>query len=300
MSTSPRDPIPPGGAGVIHDLGYRPYEGPRLGTGAIATALFLTGLRHVFGLGRSGKSKVLPWVLLALNLLPALIMVGILVMVPIGRLPVSYAGYANTTQILVAIFVAAQAPVLFSHDQRHGSIVLYLARPLGAAAYALVRWASLWVAVLLYLVTPILLLYAGAVLSELPVGEQTADALRAVLLVAILAAVLAGVAGVIASWSTRRGFAVVATIMVLLVGDGVVAIIQGIASEQSVSRVGELAGLLSPYSLYRGSLELFGFSGGSPTPPTGLLELGYVGVELLIVAASLALLVARFRKVGAR
>ena len=55
---------PAGGAGVIHDLGYRPYSGPRLGEGPVAWAFFLTGLRNAYGLGRSGRSKVLPMMLL--------------------------------------------------------------------------------------------------------------------------------------------------------------------------------------------------------------------------------------------
>ena len=57
-------------AGVIHDLGYRPYDGPRVGEGRIALALFAGGFRNAFGLGRSGKSKVMPFLLLAINLLP--------------------------------------------------------------------------------------------------------------------------------------------------------------------------------------------------------------------------------------
>ena len=40
--------------GVIHDLGYRPYAGPRLGEGPVAWAFFVTGLRNSYGLGRSG------------------------------------------------------------------------------------------------------------------------------------------------------------------------------------------------------------------------------------------------------
>ncbi len=54
----------PAGSSVIHDLGYRPYTGPRLGPGAIARALTVTGFRNAFGLGRSGKSKVLPFAML--------------------------------------------------------------------------------------------------------------------------------------------------------------------------------------------------------------------------------------------
>ena len=75
-SEARRHPAP---AGVIHDIGYRPYAGPRLGERAVAWAFFVTGLRNCFGLGRSGRSKILPMGLLALMLLPALILVGVLV-----------------------------------------------------------------------------------------------------------------------------------------------------------------------------------------------------------------------------
>ena len=118
---------------VIHDLGYRPYAGPRLGEGAIARSLILTGFRNAFGLGRSGKSKALPFILLALNLFPAVILVGVMVLIGLDELPIGYAAYASTTQVLLGIFVASQAPVLFSRDLRHGSIALYLARPLRAS-----------------------------------------------------------------------------------------------------------------------------------------------------------------------
>ena len=108
--------------GVIHDLGYRPYDGARTGTGAIATALFVSGFRNAFGLGRSGKSKVLPFLLLAFNLLPAVVMVGAMTLFGLDQLPLAYPRYASAFQILLSIFVAAQAPVLFSRDLRHGTI----------------------------------------------------------------------------------------------------------------------------------------------------------------------------------
>ena len=81
--------------GAIYDLGYRPYDGPRAGGGAIAFALFISGLRNAFGLGRSGKSKVLPFLLLGLNLLPAVIIVGVMVLVGLDELPIDYARYAS-------------------------------------------------------------------------------------------------------------------------------------------------------------------------------------------------------------
>src|SRR5215472_19362553 len=57
--------------GVIHDLGYRRYEGPRLGRAAIIRALIWHGFRTAFGLGRGAKAKVVPAVALLALCLPA-------------------------------------------------------------------------------------------------------------------------------------------------------------------------------------------------------------------------------------
>ena len=295
--TDPSAMTPAGGT-VIHDLGYRPYTGTRVGPGAIARALTLTGFRNAFGLGRSGKSKVLPFILLALNLLPAVIVGGVLAFAGLDELPIGYAEYASTTQVLLGIFVASQAPVLFSRDLRHGTISLYLARPLRSSTYALSRWAALLGATLVFLVLPIVILYAVALLGELEVGEQTRQAGIALGMAVLLALSLAGIAGLIASWSTRRGFAVAATIALLVIANGIVTAVQGISSEEGNPRVGEVAGLFSPYSLYRG---LMGAWTGAdvPTPPSSTgMELAYVGVFVGLSVACVAALLWRYRRVA--
>ncbi len=300
MSAAP--PEPPRRTGVIHDIGYRPYDGPRLGEGVIARSLFLTGLRHAFGLGRSGRSKVLPFLLLGLNLVPALILVTVMVVVGMDELPVEYAGYAVETQLLISVFAAAQAPILFSRDLRHGSIVLYLARPLRAETFAVVRWASLTAALLGFLVVPILVLYVGALLNEADLTDQTTDLLGALAVSLLLAGMLASVTGVISAWTTRRGWGVVASIAVLVFGYGVVAAVQGVAMSQDADRVGEVAGLLAPYSLYVGiASAVLDTSTPAITPPTGtLMELAYVAVALLLALGGVAVLMWRYRRVGAR
>lgn len=302
MSSTPDPPRAQGRTGVIHDLGYRPYAGPRQSEPLISRALFVTGLRNAFGLGRSGKSKILPFILLGLNLVPALILVTVMVTLNLKELPTDYAAYAGTTQMLVSVFAAAQAPILFSHDLRYGSIVLYLARPMHAATYAVTRWVSLVAALLVFLLTPVLVLYVGALLAGTDVTDQSRDAGIAALLATLLAGMLASVAGLISSWSTRRGFAVVATIAVLLFGYGVIAAIQGIAFSRDRLRVGEYAGLLSPYSLYRGLAEsLADVSAGSITPPTGTaMEAGYLVVALALVVGGTGALVLRYRRVAGR
>ena len=50
--------------GVIHDIGYRHYDGPRLGRGYLLRSLYVESLRGAYGLGRSAKSKVMPILLL--------------------------------------------------------------------------------------------------------------------------------------------------------------------------------------------------------------------------------------------
>lgn len=293
-------PEPTARTGVIHDLGYRHYDGVRDGTATIARTLFTTGLRHAYGLGRSGKSKVMPFVLLGMASLPAVIVVGVVVLTGLGRLPVSYASYTSQVQLLVSLFAAAQAPVLFSRDLRHRSIVLYLARPLSSSVFAVVRWLSLTVALLVFLWIPTLLLYVGALLAGLDRSDQTEDMLKALVLHLLLASLLAGITGLISSVSLRRGFAVVGSILALVVLAGVVTSIEAIARSRDADSVGVAAGLFSPWSLYSGLGDAWDAGNVTFTPPEGAWVLAYVLVAVLLAAGCLLGLVARFRKVGSR
>jgi ABC-2 type transport system permease protein len=281
-------------------LGYRRYDGPRDGVAVIARTLYVTGLRYAFGLGRSGKSKILPFLLLALSTLPAAIVVGVVTIVGLSELPLTYADYTNQTQLLVSLFAAAQAPVLFSRDLRYRSIVLYLARPLPAYVVALTRWASLISALLVFTVLPLLVLYAGALLAGLDVGGQTVGLLKAVALLVLVAAMLAGITGFISSVSLRRGFAVVGSIVALVVMPGVVAAVQAITSQENADGIGVAAGLASPWSLTNGLASAWGAGVQVFTPPTGAWAAAYVAVAVLIAAVGLAAIVARFRKVGSQ
>lgn len=286
--------------GVIHDLGYRHYDGVRDGTATIARTLFVTGLRHAYGLGRSGKSKVMPFILLAMSLLPALIVVGVVVLTGLDSLPVSYADYTNQTQLLVSLFAAAQAPVLFSRDLRHRSIVLYFARPLSAPVFALVRWLSLTVAVWFFVSIPTLLLYLGAMLSGLDKSDQTTALLKAVVLQVLLAMLVAGISGLISSVSLRRGFAIVGSVMALIVLTGVITAVQAISADQDADAVSTAVGLFSPWSLYGGLADAWDAGVDTFVPVDGAWPLAYALVALLLVAGCLLGLVARFRKVGSR
>jgi ABC-2 type transport system permease protein len=289
--------------GVIHDLGYRPYGGPRLGEGPVAWGFFKTGLRNTYGLGRSARSKVLPMGLLAMMLLPALILVGVLVqarkLLDLDEQIVAYSTYPLTTQLLISVFVAAQAPALISRDLRFRTITLYLARPMRRPVYVLVRLASLTAATFFLIGAPLLLMYVGGLLADLPLWRETTRFLGAAVGALLLAACLSGLAALVSALTIRRGLAVVAVIVVLVVSYTVVATIQGISLETGDRKVGELAGLFSPYTLVNGvQVFLFDSPEATTTPPTGTaMGLVYVVTVLVVVLGSIAGLMARYRRV---
>jgi ABC-2 type transport system permease protein len=290
--------------GVIHDLGYRPYGGPRLGEGPVAWSFFRTGLRNTYGLGRSGRSKVLPMGLYGLMLLPALILVGVLVqaknLLDLDAQIVAYSTYPLTTQLLISVFVAAQAPALISRDLRFRTITLYLARPMRRSVYVLIRLASLAAGTFILIVSPLLLMYVGGLLADLPAGRETGRFLGAVVGALLLALLLAGLAALVSALTVRRGMAVAAVIVVLLVSYTVVASIQGIAAATDHETVGRVAGLFSPYTLVNGVQHyLFDSPEATPTPPTSdAMGLLYVAAVLVTVAASTGALLARYRRVS--
>ena len=116
-------------------------------------------------------------------LLPALILVGVLVqakdLLGLDEQIVPYSVYPLTTQLLISVFVAAQAPALISRDLRFRTITLYLARPSRRTTYVLVRLASLITATFLLIAAPMLLMYVGGLLADLPLGPETQDFLGA-------------------------------------------------------------------------------------------------------------------------
>ena len=152
------------GGGVIHDIGYQHYAGPRLGRAAIIRALCWHSLRSAFGIGRGAKAKIIPVIMFVALCLPA---VANAVAVAQGnpRL-VPYDTYVFQLRVLVMIiFIAAQAPELVSRDLRSHVLPLYFSRPIRRADYPLAKLAAFIIACLIMIEIPELLLYLGTVLQ---------------------------------------------------------------------------------------------------------------------------------------
>ena len=97
--------------GSVYDLGYRAYEGVRLGRAYAILSLYLTSLRGVFGLGRHTSSKILPFGLAILALVPAVVQLAfVAVAETVDFEIISADDYYEFIQWPLALFVAAVAP----------------------------------------------------------------------------------------------------------------------------------------------------------------------------------------------
>ena len=112
-------------AGNIYDLGYRRYEGIRLGRRHAVLTLYIHSLRAAFGLGRPATAKIVPFGLAILALIPATIQLGIAAVASDVVELYSHSGYYSYVQWIIALFVAAVAPELVGRDQRSRVLTLY-------------------------------------------------------------------------------------------------------------------------------------------------------------------------------
>jgi ABC-2 type transport system permease protein len=132
--------------GSIYDLGYRKYEGVRLGRGHAAFSLYWQSLRGVFGFGRHTSSKIIPIGLAVVALLPAVIQLGFISLSKdtIAASDIFKASdYYEFIQWPLGLFVAAVGPELVGRDLKNSTLSLYFSRALLRSDYILAKVAAL-------------------------------------------------------------------------------------------------------------------------------------------------------------
>ncbi|QQQ73440.1 ABC transporter permease [Saccharothrix sp. 6-C] len=236
--------------GVIHDIGYQRYTGPRLGPGYSARSLYVHSVRSAYGLGRSPWAKVLPIGLVGLAGLASLIIV--IINSQLSEPVLDYVGVASTFTFAATVFVAVVAPELVSVDLRTKLVQLYLSRPLSRSGYALTKVAALATATFLLFAVPMLIMFVGMAFGTddgVPgVLEEFGGLLVGLLAAAVHAVLLSALGLPIASLSGRRVFATGMIIGVFLL----TAPISAVLRELDSGTIGSLAGLLDPTSLLNG------------------------------------------------
>ncbi|MEU6823858.1 ABC transporter permease subunit [Streptomyces atriruber] len=285
----------------IHNIGYRNYDGARLGRAYARRSLFSQSLRGAYGLGRSAKSKVLPMILFAVMCVPAAIMVAVAVTTKADDLPLDYTRYAIVLQAVISLFLAAQAPQTVSRDLRFKTVPLYFSRPIERGDYVLAKFAAMTSALFVLTAAPLLVLYVGALLAKLDFADQSAGFAQGLVSVALLSLLFSGIALVISAITPRRGFGIAAVIAVLTITYGAVSTVQAIAYDQGSTDAISWLGLFSPITLIDGVQTAFlgatsAFPGGEG--PSSGMGVVYVLVVLGLIAGCYGALMRRYRKVG--
>ncbi|MFF7637310.1 ABC transporter permease [Kitasatospora sp. NPDC008050] len=303
MTTQSDVPLPPARAGatdgVIHNIGYRGYQGPRLGRSYATRSLFVQGLRGAFGLGRSAKSKVLPMLMLAGATLPAAMVVVLALIRKSDQLTTDYPHYLSGVGLLFfEIFVASQAPVLLSRDLRYVTVPLYFSRPITRGDYVRAKCAAMVAATLVVTVLPLLVLYVGALLGGMDFAHNTEHFGIGLLAALLYSLVFSAIGLVIAAATPRRGFGVAAIMGVLLVSEAVASVLAHLhGGPEDASNAWPY--VLGPSSLVERFVNrIFSLPTDVPTTTPGAVGAVVFGLEIVVlVVSAYALLLRRYRKI---
>jgi ABC-2 type transport system permease protein len=287
--------------GAIYDLGYRGYDGPRLGRRAAVATLFWASLRAAFGLGRSGRSKIVPWGLTAIMVVPAAVAGAIQAIAPGGLSPFNYDNYLWDLSPILALFVAAQAPELVSSDQRNHVLSLYFSHALARSDYALAKLGALAAALFVLALAPLLVILFASIFAASDVvaafGDQLQNLPQIIGSPAIHAVPLAALGLAIAAFTPRRAYATGAIIAVYLVTGAV----GGILSEAGRGRLSQVAPLLNPWVLLDGTRDwLVGNTIPDSPVPRADLDLWVFGVlTAVFTLIAIGAILVRYRRIAA-
>jgi ABC-2 type transport system permease protein len=301
-------------SGVIHDLGYRRYDGPRLGRRRIVAALAWHSFRSAFGFGRGAKAKIVPVIAFLALCLPAV--VNAFAMSRGNARVVDYDTYTPVLRNLIMIvFVAVQAPELVSRDLRSRVLPLYFSRPIKTGDYPLAKYLGFTAALLVMLEVPLLLLYAGSIANVhggSAVWAETRALIPGLLVGLMFAAVLSAIGLFLASLTGRRAFATGAVAIFFLLTYTLAEIllqVETVAARNGGPPLGvgpgapaatfaqKVAGLFSPFTLFDGvRMWLGGTNSADNVAKPGGFGAVYALVLLILFGLCLYGLAVRYRK----
>ena len=303
--TSPRvaQPAGPDESSNIYDLGYRRYEGARLGRRHAIRALYTESLRAAFGLGRSWSAKVGPAILIFFALIPALIQLAVGALVPVDDIEfISHDDYYSDIKFIMVIYLAVVAPDVVGRDQRNRSLTLYFTRAITRFDYALAKLLAMITAMLAITLVPQLLLLIGNALASDQFGTFLADNWDQVFPIVGTAVagswLMASIGTLIAAQTPQRAFATVGIIVAFLLPLAVAAVL---VQEIDASWT-DLAVFISPLDLLDGIT--FWMFRTSPAPEDIVALSGYALawsalVGLVVALGATALLLRRYARIQA-
>jgi ABC-2 type transport system permease protein len=289
-------------AGSIYDLGYRRYDGVRLGRRHAVLAVYLFSLRGAFGLGRRTSSKIIPIAIAIIAAAPAVVQLGVGAIVSSDNVRVIRPeNYFNFIEIAIALFCAAVAPEVMGRDQRTRTLPLYFSRALRRSDYALAKFAALATALLFLTLVPQAVLVLGNGLASSDSvqywQDNWADLPRIVASGLLVAGLFASLSLLVAAQTPRRAYATVSVIALFVIS----GVISDIISATAGGVWGQVAVVLTPFQVVRGTiLWIFVATGDRGSALTEADLPGYLYFAVLCAATAIAtsLVVRRYQKIA--
>jgi ABC-2 type transport system permease protein len=302
--------VPAGATGSIYDLGYRGYEGPRLGRRHAIRALLVHTVRICYGLGLSARAKMPAIVLGGIAIVPAVITIGVVALSrQLGEVgqgveaanPIRHDSYFDVMTVLIVLFCAAQVPEIMGRDQRHNLLALYFSRALRRLDYALARYAGVVAGLMVFLLLPQVIIFLGLVLSAADVGAEfgrESGEILPILAQALLMSLLLGaISTTVAAFTPRRLYATVSIVVFLAVTPVVTTVLTSLGSEGLLT----FLVLLSPSDILEATNAFFF---GSRVTSSVLVEADlegpvFVAAALAWTALCLVILARRYQRISA-
>jgi ABC-2 type transport system permease protein len=151
---------------VIYDRGYRTYDGERTGPGGARKAVYKDGIRRVLGLGRKAREKIYPWLMIAIAVAMAAIIIGVhwfigdLAQALADGVP-SYGELFDLYSWIGLLFIAFAGPWLLIPDRTRGVLSVYFSRPLTVDGYLTSKVGAFATVVGAIYLVPQLVLHVG-------------------------------------------------------------------------------------------------------------------------------------------
>jgi len=133
------------GSAEIFDQGYRAYDGPRSGVTSSMRAVAVATVQRALGLRRKFRFKIVPLVTILFSYVPALVYLGLSVLLPselAGELVPQYAGYFGLIGVMMVLMTSFVVPEVMGADRKTGLFGLYMASPLTRWHYLAAKFVA--------------------------------------------------------------------------------------------------------------------------------------------------------------
>lgn len=226
--------ISPQMGGAVYDRGYRPYEGPLGGRSAARWALWRLSVRRILGLRRSWRQKVLPWTLLGIATLPAIVNVGAEYLARQQEerfIPefFTFREYMDVSTVLL-LFVAVAAPDVVCPDRHDRVLPLIFSRQLTGVDYVIAKVGAVAAVLFGFTFLPQMVLFLGQMfVSREGSLDYFLDHDEIIWQVAVAAALFAVyyalIAVALASFTDRRIVGAISFLGVVLISSAIAGIL---------------------------------------------------------------------------